>query len=473
MKTISLKKSMAMALAIVMALALCVVPAFAADSNYTAVAGTNTSFNKVLIMDENANVPTIDFEFSIAPGSAIAYDVNGQKIAVYAGDNAAVSGAPTMSGNGGANKVSFAPGHATVTSQADADIDAGEKAAVEAITVDFSGVTFAEPGIYRWLVNETSADQQGISYDTQAAQAGSKQRVLDVYVVDNNGALEVASYVLHESVSEPPMGADFGSGEVDAAGDAVEDKSSCFVNELQTYDIDLSKAVSGNQASKDKYFAFQVAITNAGPNADLEVIVTENAKDPVKSVATVYAAADMKAANEADDDANVTGQQWKTDANGDVTKTVYLKHGQNIQIKGLTAGAQYTITETPEDYKPSSVQQKGEDIAAVAATEWYVDGNESAPFNSEAEALEAAENDASRVSDNGVAAVTATRVNGTTAVVAESTGMDADHDIDYTNTRNGNVPTGVMLSVIPGVALLGIGGGAIFAASRKKKEDEE
>lgn len=428
MKKISFKKSMAMVLALAMALALCVVPAFAADSNYTPVAGASTTFDKVLIMDENANVPTLDFEFSIEPGTAIAYDVNGQKIAVYAGDNGAVSGTPTMSGNGGANKVSFAPGHATVTEHASATIDAGEKAAVETITVDFSQVTFAEPGIYRWVVKETSADQQGIDYDTQAATAGSKQRVLDVYVTDDgSGTLEVASYVFHETASSPVMGVDYGSGEVASMGVAVADKSKGFVNEYTTYDIDLSKVVSGNQASRDKYFAFEVAITDAGANADLEIVITDNAKDPVKSEATQYAAADMKSANTLDMDSEVTGQQWKTDASGAVTKTVYLKHDQSIQIKGLAAGAKYTITETPEDYKPSTVKT---------------------PAGGEA-------------------------VNGTTAVCAESTGMAADHDVDYTNTRNGNVPTGIAISAASGIALIGISGGAIFAASRKRKEDEE
>lgn len=459
MKKISFKKSMAMVLALAMALALCVVPAFAADSNYTPVAGTNTTFEKVLIMDENANVPTIDFEFSIAPGAAIAYDVNGQKIAVYAGDNPAVNGVPTMSGNGGANKVSFAPGHATVASREGATIDAGEKAAYETITVDFSQVTFAEPGIYRWIVNETSAGQQGIAYDTQTKDdsAVSKQRVLDVYVTDDgNGTLAVSSYVFHEAISSPAMSADFGSGEVASAGAAVADKSKGFVNEYSTYDIDISKAVSGNQASRDKYFAFTVAITNAGANVDLDVVISENAKDPVKSEATIYAANDMKAANIADDDNAVANQQWKTDASGAVTKTVYMKHGQNIQIKGLAAGANYTITEVPEDYKPSTVLTKDDARAQVLYTaedQEVIDG-------------------LANVGDVKVAAQDATVLNGTAAAVSVSN-MGEDHDLDYTNTRNGMVPTGVVLSAASGLALIGIGGGAILFASRKRKEDEE
>ena len=426
------KKILAMAMTLIMAVALFAVPAFAADSNYTVVTGTSTTFKKALVMDQNANVPTIDFEFSIAPGSAVAYTA-GSKMAVYAGDDDAVSGVPVIkdaSGTGTAaapGKASYAPGDATTTSDSCVTLDSGEKAAIKTMTVDFSGVTFAEPGIYRWIITETSAGQQGITYDTQAGTPGQKTRVLDVYVTDSGSGLAVSSYVLHENVGDVAASADYGSGDVNAAGAALSDKSEGFVNEYETFDIDLSKVVSSNQASKDKYFAFEVAITNAGANVDLDVVIAEDAKDPLKSVATQYAAATMAAANTADDDNGVTGQQWQTNASGAVTKTVYLKHGQSIQIKGLASGAKYTITETPEDYKPSTV----------------------------------------KTPEGGTA------VNGTTAVVSETAGMAADHDIDYTNTRSGNVPTGVLVSAIPGAALLGIGGFAIFASSRKKKEEEE
>ena len=462
------------ALSLLFALVLCMslaVPAFAVDTPYTPVAGGTTSFDKVLIMDSLANVPTIDFAFSIAPGTAVSYDVNGQVFAVYAGDDAAVSGTPTLSGNGGANTVSFAPGHATATSGTSATIDSGEKAAVEAVTVDFSSVTFAEPGIYRWVITETSAGQQGVTYDTQAGTPGMKTRVLDVFVVDNNGALQVSSYVLHEDPDSVDMGDDFGS-DYDPA--TLADKSAGFVNEYTTYDITVSKAVSGNQASKDKYFQFEVAIANAGANVALDVDWTGavDAQNAVASAATVYTAATMQAANQADDSADsaavaatewyvngdttspyasqaeaeaaagalepagvvtdngvagssgLAGNQWVTDANGAVTKTVYLKHGQSIVIKGLGAGATYTVTEVPEDYEPS----------------YSLDGAASADG----------------------------------AVANHSTALAADSSAAFTNTRSGAIPTGVMMSVAGGAALVAAGlGGAFVFASKKNKEEEE
>lgn len=458
MKKIFNKKFLCMCMALVMCVAMA-IPAFAAsrdvtpvsepqpDSGYTVVEGTSFSFIKALIMDENANVPDIVFEYSIAPGAAVDYDYNSKMEIISPSAETGVTGTPTI------NTAVYKPGDATVTSYEGVTINAGQKAAIKTLTVDFSGVTFAEPGIYRYLITETSAGQQAITYDTQAPDATvSKQRTLDVYVTDNNGELVVSEYVLHELVNDVAAGTDLGS-DVDAQ---LADKSIGFVNDYTTYDLTISKTVAGNQGSHDKYFKFVVEIQNAGKNVSLDVDMSNAETAPFKSVATIYAAADMAAANGADDSvdaaatkwfyngneyasleaaqaacdalggdrADITdnavvglpGQQWVTDANGNVTKTVYLKHGQSIQIKGLAAGATYTITEDFEDYKPNF--------------------------------------------ENGI--------------TADSDGMDADATEAYTNTRDGVIPTGIVLSLIPGIAVAALGGLGIFAFAKKsKKEDEE
>ncbi len=457
MKTISLKKSMAMVLAIVMVVALCAVPALA-ENSYTAVSGTSTTFQKALILDGDANVPAVEFAYSIAAGTAQAA-VPGTSVEVIAPSAATgVTGTPSIA------NVVYAPGDATVTSASGVTLAAGEKAALKTATVDFSGVSFSEPGIYRYIITETSAGQQGMSYDTQtaAANAVNKQRVLDVYVTDDGtGALAVSSYVFHEEVSTIAAGANGGSGEVAADADAVSDKSLGYVNEYATYDIAFDKVVTGNQASRDKYFKFTVAITNAGANVDLGIDVSDLDVAPNGNTATVYDAATMAAANGLDDDAGsdavaatewyyggntyasqaeaeaasaadggaqgaitdnavaasagVAGQQWRTDASGAVTHDVYLQHGQSIRINGLAAGANVTITETPEDYK---CDQTNNQIAI-------------------------------------------------TNLAADSLSNT------FTNTRTGMVPTGVVMTLIPGVALIGIGGGFALATARKKGKEEE
>ena len=144
---------------------------------------------------------------------------------------------------------------------------------------------------------------------------------------------------------------------------------------------------------------------------------TNGSNSPQKqttNAATVYAAADM-AANNADDNADVDGNQWRTDASGAAEKTVYLQHGQSLRINGLAAGANVTVTETPEDYK---CNQTGN---AVSLTELAADALENA----------------------------------------------------FVNTRSGVIPTGVMLPAAPGIVILCTSCFFLLLLKRRKEEEEE
>lgn len=482
MNKFSLKKSMAMALAVVMVLALSAVPVFADELVYEPVAGGSTTFGQALIVDKDAGVPNSTVSYSIVAGEH-RDPAGADEREVMPGldaDKITISNAIF----GPADTAALANPTAGVTLTAD------QRAVAKEVTIDLSRVSFPEPGIYRYIITMQNAGEQGMAYDTQAQntdEAGfvAKTRILDVYVTDNGqGVLAVEGRVIHELNKA--------TEEVAQNGDRVSDKSGAggskgavgggivYVNEYSTFDLSVSKAVSGNQASRDKYFKFTVSITNAGANCDLQVSGAEAA--PIKSGSTDYEAAVMTAANTADDStgegsaavaekwtfdgvdyateaeakaaaeaaqgaaagegdysgivhtegqaavpAGIAGIQWKTDASGAVEKDVYLKHGDELIIGGLAAGAKYTVTEVPEDYTPATSLKKG-DAAAIT---------------------------------------------GTAAEVAEAEGMAANHDLDYTNSRSGMIPTGVVLSAIPGIALIGIGGGYMIAVSRKKKEDEE
>ena len=112
--------------------------------------------------------------------------------------------------------------------------------------------------------------------------------------------------------------------------------------------------------------------------------------------------------------ATVTGEQLKAG------KTFYLQHGQSIVIRGLAPNATYTVTEASEDYKLSSVNE--------------------------------------------------TTGSGSIETVA-GTGKMAT--VSLTNTRDGIIPTGIMVSVTGGVTLVAIAMAALFILGRKKSEDEE
>ena len=398
-----------------------IVPAFAATS-YTAVAGTSCNFNKYLIMDSGDTVPNATFSFTVAPGAAVSPDTSSNDVMeVMAG-----VGTPTIA------DVTFAPGDATSTSagtnidvaRAASDrqsgltaangvqLEAGEKYATKQATVDFSSVSFNEPGIYRYIVTETANtahEAAGLMHDNDV------DRVLDVYVTDNNGALEVASYVLHTNVSNPVIGTDMGSADATTPGTPLADKTDGFTNEYNTKDLRIVKDVTGNQASRDKYFELTVTATNVADADSFAVSIaddsdantTDGNADQVSGAAKTGGTIAANAGKT--NPGTVTGAQLKAG------QKFYLQHGQNIVIRGLPLNASYTLTENAEDYK--SAAMSGKTNSGVIGT---VAGN-------------------SKVAEAG-----------------------------FLNTRGGTIPTGVAVYAGAGVVML-IAVAAAFTLTRKNK----
>ena len=388
MNKISIKKLLAVCLAITALISALAAPASAAG--YTPIKGGEATFNKYLIVDEKANVPNVTFSYEIAPGTAISATTS--TVEVLPGVSGATVGTAAFSAND--TKLTEKAAGDTVT------LDSGENYVKKTVTLDFTACSFDEPGIYRYILTEQeTGGAMGITYDTQKGDgATAKQRTVDVYVTDNGGTLTVSGYIIHENTAAPAAGADNGS-----AGVRLADKSDGFVNEYETHDLTISKTVTGNQGSKDKYFKFTVKIEGAVAGTKYTVGL-DNAEAASGSTSAT------KSENRGQ--TNVTELVVKND--GTVEADFYLKHGQSIVIYGLAKGTQYTVTEEAEDYKSSA--------------------------------------------PDGV------------------TGTIAGEDVTaaFTNTRDGQVPTGVMLSILPGAVLIALGGGAwlLIAAGKRKKNGE-
>lgn len=360
---------------------------------------STASFNSVLLLNENASVPNATINYSIEPGTGIAA-VPGTSMAVLApsGDTG-VTGTPTIS-----NAV-FAPGDATVTSVDGVTIGAGEKAVVKPISVDFSDVTFAQPGIFRYVISEPSSGNN-MTYDTQLNDTtnGTRyQRVLDVYVVRNaSDEYEIGGFVLHEV-----------AGAVNEGETTAADKSSGFVNEYNTTGLTLECQVEGNQSSIDKYFAYTITMQNPGNsafNVSADWANASGAQNPVANPATSYTNEVITAANT---------NEWTSNADGSMSKTIYLKDGQKVALDGIPVGTAYSITVAEEDYGPS----------------WVVG------------------------SDNGSNDATGNRT------------LNAVEDVVFTLVREGVVPTGVALSILPGVILMGTAAAFLFVMKNRKREE--
>ena len=147
------------------------------------------------------------------------------------------------------------------------------------------------------------------------------------------------------------------------------------------------------------------------------------------------------------------GYEFKLDegseTNGTITAYYYLQHGDKIVVKGLPDKTSYAVTESQEDY-----------TAALVLT-----GD----------------------TTNGVDATTGTEINNTLTV--DNTGTDDanwtagyvdtalkdDADAKFTNTREGTIPTGVILSIAAPAAVgaAAIGGIAFILIRNKRRKSEE
>ena len=467
-------------------LSLGVTSAFASENRYEGdvgdlqdITGDSMSFDKYLVLKKSAEVPNVKFKFVIEAGedggaadtgvfikpvpftdASTPYNVLGQPVFVagtdvtlatttYANDSAILQDRPgdttADEGTQGTKTIDFM----TATPAND------EKYAEKPLTVSFADVTFLEPGVYRYTITESEdttggSALPGLQLDPAVEARGgtSTKRFLDVYVTDSpDGSdgyqLEISGYVLHEKSNAPRINSDTrGTADVTAFGDRLPDKSTGFSNWWDTCDLEFKKEVYGNQASHDKYFKFTVTVSST-PDALTDALVFEvdmghATAAPSKNVATTYTAAEMLAANTTELDAvTVPGKLLVKGGALAAGKIFYLQHGQSIRIKGLPAGATYTVTEVAEDYQST----------AAAVTNY-------------------------KNATTGVLSVQ-------DALNRETNEAEARDDVVYTsflNSRNGTIPTGIITVIGPAVAviLLGLGGlGFVLAGKRRREEGAE
>lgn len=421
------------------------VPAFAAT---TPVAGTTTTFDKYLVMKKNANVPNATFDYTVSIPTDDEMnslpnleDTNGTNLTVRKG-----IGAPTVSSTTfAAGDQTFDSAQKSRTNKSSSTYDAAEddqvtldkdhKYAKHTSTVDFSNVTFSEPGVYRYKITENDTTEKGITKD-------SNPRYLDVYVESaENGTLSIKGYVFHTANEAQQKN-----------GANPEGKNKGFENKYETKDITLTKVVTGNQGFRDQYFKFHVDITDLDGEARL-FLTDKDGNKPYKSTDTVAYAynkdtgtrttgqnrfvategngsfADVSAPDGAD--ADMSGLALTANSSGNASFDVYLKNGESLKINGLTEGAKYTVTETSEDYSASATKN----------------------------------NQAIDLTHNGT--------DHTDATATQT--LAGDETVAYTNKREGTLPTGIYHNNRAAFNIMGIAaaGGAIAIVIRKRRKSTE
>ncbi len=402
----------------------------------------SVDFTKYLVMDVNANVPNAEFTYSIAgideedaiaateTTLAVLPGVGSPKF--KAGDETSDTGTAAFTPED-TTKLESEKGDDTVEFVTPDTTD--EKYAQKTITLDFSEVVFTEPGVYRYILTETNDAPQGVTNDPVI------ERTLDVYVqdasTDEAKLLEIAAYVMYKDTIDTAPKIDKTTedpNEVPNGAEASSDKIFSYTNKYTTYDLHFGKEVEGNQGSKDKYFAFTVSLSGAVAGTKYTVDLSE-----------ADAAAGSNSATKAEYRGKANPNEIVADENGEATATFYLQDGQYIVIQGLAENTGYSVEEEAEDYASSSGTDR-EAIAEIPAQgtegdESYVDAVPAKPYND---------------SPTGT--------------------MTSDIYTGYTNTREGVIPTGILLSIaapaVIGVIVLS-GIVILLIRGRKRKAEEE
>ena len=370
-----MKRRLTSALVMLLAFALLIgttaITASAENTTYTPIGGS-AAFIKNLVVDSDANIPSISFKYTSRRGTP--QDATATTIEILAATTGGEVSDAVFSNDDTASAIPGVPtddrSHPTP----------GKKYAQKSVTVNFPVGTFTKPGVYRFVISETNNNLPGVTYDSNPT------RYLDVFVVANaNNVLSVDSYVLRDAETD-----------IGTNGEYVENpgvKSSGYTNSLTQHDFEFTKTIAGNQGDKNKRFDFTLNITGANPGT--YPIVTNNVTDNPTSITV--------------------------DANGTATGVYSLTSGSTVQVIGLNAGAVCTVTEDAEDY---------------TATHRLDSGN---------------------------------------AVSGESSGavtLNSDHSVAFTNTRNGVIPTGVIMTIAPfAIGICVFGAIIIFIICRRKRRN--
>jgi hypothetical protein len=180
--------------------------------------------------------------------------------------------------------------------------------------------------------------------DNEAVTKDDSSRTVDVYVIDEDGTLKVAAYVIYNENVE-------------------EGKNDGFTNSYGSANLEFGKKVTGNQGSRDKYFAFTVKTTGL-PDDMVFTVSGEFDKNPEKNDATKY------------DDMSSNNVTQLTGAQLNAGYTFYLHNGQNVKIEGLPVGTVYEVSEDAEEYTATTPDNASGTLGAESVTMEFINDKE-------------------------------------------------------------------------------------------------
>ena len=223
------------------------MPAYAATPTGTGTLNT-MSFDKTLTVNNTTYGPSVEFTYAIT-GTSGKEPVNGVVIkgGVHAED-VKINGTEETTDD----KAVFVAGETVSNGKI-----------TKLVSLDFSGVDFPEPGIYRYKVTETFADAEE---NPDIVNGTNTVRYVDVTVKNEmqddtpTGKLVIGSYQILGSdaslVYDPESKEYSYEGGTAAKSNGYEDAT------YTTYDLTLDKVVKGDMGNKGEEFNFTIEFTD-------------------------------------------------------------------------------------------------------------------------------------------------------------------------------------------------------------------
>ena len=216
-----------------------------------------------------------------------------------------IAGPVCISEPAGTTTTGYVTGRAPTVGEAAFAAETAQKT----VNVDFNATVFNVPGAYRYTITATDPEVAGV-------ELGDTTIYLDVYVSqsDCEGHGLEYTYVFHTD------------SEAEAFAELAEGKKITGVtNTYASYDLTVSKAVTGNQGDINKYFKLTVTAElpdgKAYPYGETAytVDITGAEANPTASASTIY--------SEMTNPATVTATELAAGVD------FYLKNGQSIVIE--------------------------------------------------------------------------------------------------------------------------------------------
>lgn len=208
------------------------------------------------------------------------------------------------------------------------------KVCEKALDINWSGVEFKEPGVYKWEVKKSVEINDTTGNTDDVPSNNSESTYLFAYVIDHDGELKIQNASLSTNVA------------LTAKANLNDEYPA------KKLSLTIQKTVQGNQGSKDQYFLFTVSMKAPdGSTTD----------KPYTSIGGKYVETVPQTAYNKEP---IVNAQTRSE-NGSTIIEMWLKHGDTATFSGLLYGTSYTISESASEY---SVESKvtGDDNGCTA-----------------------------------------------------------------------------------------------------------